>query len=213
MKQTQSGISVDISCDVCRDLIPLVADGVASADSEALVEHHTARCQECRAYLESGRSCPAGASPDDWKIIRRLRLRLTVRAALFMLAGLLVSVLVRYSIYRSWWMPVVGAAGYFLLRRHWWIVPLGVGALDFLWQAASILRGWDAYGGSFPVVDLLSTVLQDLYSAGVTVLLVALGMAVAALLRFALGGLSWNRIRKGSKDHEDEEKTPAHPAE
>ena len=39
--QTERGIRFDISCEVCRDLMPLVRDGVASADSEALVRVHT----------------------------------------------------------------------------------------------------------------------------------------------------------------------------
>ena len=34
--QTERGIRFDISCEVCRDLMPLVRDGVASADSEAV---------------------------------------------------------------------------------------------------------------------------------------------------------------------------------
>ena len=38
-----------ISCAVCRDLAPLVADGVASADSAALVRAHLAACPSCAA--------------------------------------------------------------------------------------------------------------------------------------------------------------------
>ena len=33
-----------ISCAVCRDLMPLVQDGVASPESEALVQAHMAVC-------------------------------------------------------------------------------------------------------------------------------------------------------------------------
>ena len=38
------GMVSDISCDVCRDLMPLVLDDVASEDSAALVRQHTAHC-------------------------------------------------------------------------------------------------------------------------------------------------------------------------
>ena len=38
-----------IPCAVCRDLAPLVADGVASAESEALVCAHLEVCPACAA--------------------------------------------------------------------------------------------------------------------------------------------------------------------
>ena len=40
-----------IPCAVCRDLMPLVQDGVASPESEALVKAHLAACPACRAPL------------------------------------------------------------------------------------------------------------------------------------------------------------------
>ena len=39
----------DLSCDVIRDLLPAVADEIASADTEALVKEHIATCADCRA--------------------------------------------------------------------------------------------------------------------------------------------------------------------
>ena len=36
-----------ISCDVCLDLLPLAADGVASQDSQNLVKEHIAACPGC----------------------------------------------------------------------------------------------------------------------------------------------------------------------
>ena len=39
----------EISCDICRDLLPLVQDGVASEDSRAAVEAHLRSCPACRA--------------------------------------------------------------------------------------------------------------------------------------------------------------------
>ena len=44
-----------IPCEVCRDLAPLVADGVASEQSAALVRAHLAACPACAA---AGRPCP-----------------------------------------------------------------------------------------------------------------------------------------------------------
>ena len=45
--QTERGIRFDISCEVCRDLMPLVRDGVASADSERSEERRVGK--ECRS--------------------------------------------------------------------------------------------------------------------------------------------------------------------
>ena len=70
--QTERGIRFDISCEVCRDLMPLVRDGVASADSEALVRAHTERCGGCRTMLES-ETPPEHSMPDDARVLRRLR--------------------------------------------------------------------------------------------------------------------------------------------
>lgn len=42
-----------MTCEVIRDLLPLCADGVASAESRAAVEEHIQTCGECRALYES----------------------------------------------------------------------------------------------------------------------------------------------------------------
>ena len=82
--QTERGIRFDISCEVCRDLMPLVRDGVASADSEALVRAHTERCGGCRTMLES-ETPPEHSMPDDARVLRRLRWRLLAQSVLFAL--------------------------------------------------------------------------------------------------------------------------------
>ena len=42
-----------MTCDVIRDLMPLCADGMASAESRAAVEEHIRTCADCRALYES----------------------------------------------------------------------------------------------------------------------------------------------------------------
>ena len=47
-RQAEQGkAETEIPCAVCRDLIPLVQDGVASPESEALVKAHLQTCPEC----------------------------------------------------------------------------------------------------------------------------------------------------------------------
>ena len=88
-----------IPCAVCRDLAPLVADGVASADSAALVRAHLAACPSCAAEwpaLAAGTGAPPAAEtplpagPDDARVLRRLRRRLKNRTALLLAAEALV---------------------------------------------------------------------------------------------------------------------------
>ena len=41
-----------LTCNIVRDLMPLVLDDVASADSRQGVEEHIENCETCRAYFE-----------------------------------------------------------------------------------------------------------------------------------------------------------------
>ena len=78
-RQAEQGkAETEIPCAVCRDLIPLVQDGVASPESEALVKAHLAACPACRA-LRQGADAPAVPelpAPNDGKILQKLRRRL-----------------------------------------------------------------------------------------------------------------------------------------
>ena len=57
-RQAEQGkAETEIPCAVCRDLIPLVQDGVASPESEALVKAHLQTCPECRTLWQGGRPC------------------------------------------------------------------------------------------------------------------------------------------------------------
>ena len=44
---------MELSCDIVRDLLPLVHDGVASEASRAAVQAHLAGCSACRAEWEA----------------------------------------------------------------------------------------------------------------------------------------------------------------
>ena len=60
-----------IPCAVCRDLMPLVQDGVASPESEALVQAHMAVCPACRALWQGtdDPAMPELPAPDDGKVL------------------------------------------------------------------------------------------------------------------------------------------------
>jgi hypothetical protein len=49
-------MKIDVTCALVRDLLPLYADGVLSAESAAAVETHLPACPPCAAELESLRA-------------------------------------------------------------------------------------------------------------------------------------------------------------
>ena len=53
---------IQITCEICKDLIPLVQDGVASGDSASAVERHIQSCPQCRVMWEGQIPRPADSS-------------------------------------------------------------------------------------------------------------------------------------------------------
>ena len=53
------------NCNVIRDLLPLYADDMASADTKALVEEHLKNCDACKTELENYRNCPMLAETNE----------------------------------------------------------------------------------------------------------------------------------------------------
>lgn len=66
-----------VSCEIIRDLLPLYAEGLASADSAALVEEHIASCEECNMALEKTRA--GGEVPVDSNTLPLKALRAALR--------------------------------------------------------------------------------------------------------------------------------------
>ncbi|MCC8076627.1 MAG: zf-HC2 domain-containing protein [Clostridiales bacterium] len=62
-----------ITCNIIRDLLPLYAEGEASADTQALVEEHLAECSACAAQLEELKAPLAVPPETEQRIMARLR--------------------------------------------------------------------------------------------------------------------------------------------
>ena len=93
-----------IPCAVCRDLMPLVQDGVASPESEALVKAHLAACPACRA-LRQRADAPAVLelpAPDDGKILQKLRRRYSMHLLLLAFAGIAAGIALGYTGRSNW---------------------------------------------------------------------------------------------------------------
>ena len=150
----QSGIS----CDVCRDLAPLVADGVASADSAALVKEHLARCEACRAEFPElcpqdteTPAIPALPVPDEGRVLRRMQNKLTLWLLGFLVLGLGGSMLVVFSPHSTLALlcfPLVCGVICWFDDFLWRLVPVLAAVVWFVWTLAAELPYYTSWQGA-----------------------------------------------------------------
>ncbi len=165
----------EISCGVCRDLLPLVRDGIASGESREAVERHLKTCEACRAL--SGGEARSPADADLEEAFRELWKRTRLLSAMALMFGVVFGLTLTAGsrvFYNSLVMPVVGALGYGVFRwRAAYLVP---GLLLATHVAVNLL------GLSGEVLDGHSLVLWT----AIYCLLALTGTAIAGLLHFAL---------------------------
>ncbi len=169
-----------ISCNVCMDLIPLVQDQVASADSQALVFHHIEGCTACRSVLK-GEEAPQPAKPWDQKILRRINRKFFWAGIAALLAAAIFGAAQTFSFgmfYNILIMPLIGGLGSFLFGKRWYLLPAGVFLLTPLFAAVFELfeNGWKTAVDQLPATLIFALIYA---------LLVLAGIAIAALFRFA----------------------------
>ena len=180
-----------IPCAVCRDLAPLVADGVASAESEALVRAHLEVCPACAA--EWPELCAEGERPDhadmpetvplpdDIRVLRRLHRKLNRRSALLLTAGALGGALLTYSNRFNLiilFFPLV--CGVFSWQRDpaWRVLPV----LTFLCTAGMALV-LDAWQHSY--TNIWAAVRGGLWMGAISAALCLIGALAGRLFAYA----------------------------
>ena len=180
-----------IPCAVCRDLAPLVADGVASAESEALVRAHLEVCPACAA--EWPELCAEGERPDhadvpetvplpdDIRVLRRLHRKLNRRSALLLTAGALGGALLTYSNRFNLiilFFPLV--CGVFSWQRDpaWRVLP----ALTFLCTTGMALV-LDAWQHSY--TNIWAAVRGGLWMGAISAALCLIGALAGRLFAYA----------------------------
>lgn len=176
----------DLPCDICRDLLPLVRDGVASEASCRAVEEHVAHCEACRELW--GEEAPPPPLHRD-RVLRRIRRRLYAWQGAMTAAGLILGMVLAntgQAGYNILLLPVLGAVAQWLSpRRARWLPLLvwGLIAAVTLCSNAGYLLGrlaeWDWYN-FFAILGL--SILYGLLLGA----LCALGTLAAALFRYAL---------------------------
>lgn len=164
----------DISCGICRDLIPLVKDGVAGEDSRAAVETHVAVCETCRAVYE-GPAAPADGPTAFAALWRKARLL----AAMVMMLGIFAGMSFTGSqelFYNALLMPLIGGLGFLVFRwKALYNIPLLLLACGLVTLGLDALRGMGQ-------LDLPSLLMWTVIYCGFALA----GMLIAFLLCFAL---------------------------
>ena len=170
-----------ITCDVCRDLLPLVKDGVASADSEAAVRQHIGGCKEC-SMLFDGKLIPATEPSESPKALLRVKHRLTGIYAMLMLLGLYVGLSLTSGadmFYNCLIMPVAGVFGYMAFRRRAvYILPIVL----IIVSAVTNALGFFNFDG-MEVLDIMTLIPWII----IYTLFALAGIIIAMLLHFAFG--------------------------
>lgn len=165
------------TCNICRDLIPLVRDGVASPESEELVLAHIEECEECKSLFGGAPADKVPAKPPLTKGLKSAKRYLTVIYIAVMLLGLYVGLSLTASedmFFNTLIMPVAGALGYLAFRlRSLYIVPALLLVISF------IANGLGLFAEHFGVLDLLSW-------AFIYFLFALAGIIIAMLFGFAI---------------------------
>lgn len=167
-------------CDLYIDLMPLVADGVASETSRAALEEHLRQCESCAAlYRELPPTQPAseGEAEQTLKKIRR-RMRLTAWTVLVIaaLVGGLLSMTGAMG-YNLILFPVVGIIACLGLGGAPWRVGAGVAVLSLVWTVLRLVISGEADGSALAAACGFSLAYGVAFEVGV---------GVVWLLRFAL---------------------------
>lgn len=171
----------DVSCKTIEDLIPLIEDGVASDESVELVKNHIKTCQSCKEQFSSGEATTLKeTSIDDEKIIRSIKRSVLNIQRLSLVFGVIIGVGLTYTVgmfYNIAIMPLLGAISYVSLDRKWYLTPLAIVVLSYIWQITeSIIIGYFSWG------ILYGALTMTIIYGGLAIL----GVLIAFLIKFAL---------------------------
>ena len=172
--------TIDITCDVCQDLIPLVKDEVASEDSRNLIQQHMEHCDGCSA-LYNDLDKPQLQDLNDQKNILTIKRNLYFFGFSILAMGAFLGVYLSNSMgmfYNFIIMPVVGALGYIIFKKRWYFVPLGVFLLTYVWLLIGFILEYNVITAEIFTYPMS---LAPIYT-----LLTAIGVMIGALLKFAL---------------------------
>ena len=167
-----------ISCDICKDLIPLVKDSIASADSCLAVKEHVKECETCKKLYEKEVTVTSELNVDLEAELGKLKRKLQIFSTVLMMFGVFFGLSFTASqemFYNSLIMPVIGALGYVIFRwKAVYQVPLLLLIMQLLINFLGLVRGMEAMA-----------VIEVVLWVGIYCIFVELGVLAAGLLHFA----------------------------
>lgn len=168
-----------IPCNTILDLIPLVKDGVASEDSTSIVQEHIKNCQDCKAEFDLFETNNIEKpTVKDEKIISAIKRSFFITQLAVLFVGAIIGIALTDSMgmfYNFIIMPIIGGISLVAFKRKWYIAPIAVFAITYIWQTIIDIT---SYGFSW--VALYEEVFISTIYAG----LVVLGVIIAMLLKF-----------------------------
>lgn len=171
----------DVSCKIIEDLIPLVRDGIASDQSVELVKSHIKHCKSCEEVLKGSNIGEENMEVNigDEKIIRQIKKSLLSTQIIILIIGGIIGVALTNSMgmfYNFAIMPLLGGLSIVILGRKWYLLPLGVILLSYIWQIVELSI---SHKFVWPIL------YGAMYLSGIYGALLLLGVIIALLLRFA----------------------------
>lgn len=173
-----------ISCDVCMDLMPLVKDGVASEDSTFLVEDHITSCISCQEMYHSIPTMNIRMDDsNDQNIMKKMKKYMFATMLIIMIAGTLYGTALTNGmnmIYNIIIMPIVGALAYLVLGKRVYYGVIGLFIVSASWTVIQLLLDGSLQHSSLVEIILMSCLWPLIY-----MIFYSIGIAIAALLKFA----------------------------
>lgn len=117
-------------CQIVQDLLPLVNDDVASEASKAFVLEHCRHCEECKKLL-SQTKIPVNSQVIEKKLVKHLRIMMIGVTCFMMLFACSFSA-TQYQFHNFLLLPLMGALGYWLLKRYVFLLYLMIPIMHLL---------------------------------------------------------------------------------
>ncbi|MEG2595597.1 MAG: zf-HC2 domain-containing protein [Ruthenibacterium sp.] len=177
-----------LPCAVCRDLIPLVRDGVASEESSQIVHQHIAVCDDCKHFMSGAQTC---AEPDDTRVIGRMKRKISLWLVGVVTCSLVFGVALTFSTHSLLAIlvfPLCCGIAYWFDSFVWKLVPPIACAILFI-----IVIFQHGYGT--PIRQFMGALRSGIFVG----ILCAVGALAAALLKYGFS--------KGEKNDENHNKT------
>lgn len=164
----------DITCEVCKDLIPIVQDAVASKDSTEAVKKHIESCEKCARLFSGVQISETSVN----HFFNKFKKRVQIFCTLVMTIGIFIGISCTMdggteTFLNVILMPVVGALGFIVFRWRSiiYVPPVLIGIFLLI---NTLLFDSAAYG--FNMIFQLSLIYSSI---------ALVGIIIAGLLHFA----------------------------